>query len=178
MNNISQSALDDATIQIQRSAESPDAIQLLRVTIDLIQSGQLPAPHALRQPEFRELLMLSLQLLLVTCHSAARTAGWWNDPKTGNPVTDNPLCFSNKVALIHSEVSEAMEGDRKGLNDDKLPQYPMRTVELGDALIRILDTAGGFNLDLASATVYKMLYNLDRADHKIEARKADDGKAY
>lgn len=137
-----------------------------------------PVSELLQNSQFRTILQSSLQLLLVTCHSAARQAGWWNDPKTGAPVTDNPLCFSNKLALIHSEVSEAMEGDRKSLPDDKLPHHPMRTVELGDALIRILDLAGGYELHLAHATIEKMIFNTVRPDHKVENRIKDEGKSY
>lgn len=133
---------------------------------------------ALQDPEFTKMLQQSLQLLLVTCHSAARQAGWWQNVLTGEDVRSNPLCFSNKLCLIHSEVSEAMEGDRKGLPDDKLPQHEMRTVELGDALIRILDTAGGFDLKLAQATVEKLIYNTVRPDHKIGNRASKGGKVY
>lgn len=35
-----------------------------------------------------------------------------------------------------------MEGDRKGLMDDHLPQYPMFQVELADFVIRCLDWLG------------------------------------
>ena len=143
-----------------------------------IMQGHLTAQDLLRNEEFKAMLRLSLQLLLVTCHNAAQTAGWWQDPKTGANVTDNPLCFSKNLMLIVSEVAEAMEGDRKSLPDDKLPQYPMRTVELGDALIRILDTAGGFDLDLADAFVDKLIFNAIRPDHKKEQRVAEGGKAY
>lgn len=132
----------------------------------------------LEQQDFRQALQSSLQLVLVTCHNAARQAGWWTDPKTGESVRNNPLCFSNKLALIHSEVSEAMEGDRKSLPDDKLPQYEMRCVELGDALIRIFDAAGGFDMPLAEATVDKLIFNAVRPDHKKEARTSENGKAY
>lgn len=116
------------------------------------------------------------QTLQDICHAAAKT--WWTDPKTGVDVRSNPLCFSNKVALIHSEVSEAMEGDRKNLMDDHLPHRPMREVELADAVIRIFDTAGGFGMDLAGAIAEKLAYNAKRADHKVENRVKEDGKAY
>jgi len=107
------------------------------------------------------------------CHKAAEDAGWWKPNDTANP-----LMFSNKLCLIHSEISEAMEGDRKSLPDDKLPHRPMREVELADAVIRIFDLAGAYNLDIAGAIVEKMEYNAQRADHKPEARKAKFGKAY
>jgi len=111
------------------------------------------------------------------CHGIARECGWWNqsDPNTSMA---NPLHFSNNLCLIHSEISESMEGDRKGLMDDKLPHRPMREVELADAVIRIFDLAGGYGMDLAGAIVEKMAYNITRADHQPENRAAEGGKAY
>jgi NTP pyrophosphatase (non-canonical NTP hydrolase) len=113
------------------------------------------------------------QQLVDACHGAAAAAGWW---KPGD--TANPLMFSSKLCLIHSEVSEAMEGDRKNLMDDKLPHRQMRVVELADALIRICDLAGAYGMDLGGAVAEKMAFNAIRPDHKLEARKADGGKAY
>lgn len=112
------------------------------------------------------------------CHGASRDAGWWVDSKTGEDIRNNPYCFSNKLCLIHSEISEAMEGDRKNLQDDKLPHRPMREVELADAVIRIFDLAGAYGMDLAGAIVEKLNFNANRPDHKIENRIKDGGKAY
>lgn len=112
------------------------------------------------------------------CHWASKTAGWWNDTKTGASLTDNPLIFSQKLCLIHSEISEAMEGDRKNLMDDKLPHRPMREVELADAVIRIFDLAGAYGMDLGGAIAEKMAFNAVRPDHKIENRQATGGKTY
>jgi len=113
-----------------------------------------------------------------TIHSAAVEAGWWNDLTTGEPITNNPLTFSNKLMLIVSECAEAMEGDRKDLMDDKLPHRKMREVELADAVIRAFDLAGGYNMDLAGAIVEKLKYNAHREDHKVENRKLAGGKAF
>ena len=110
-------------------------------------------------------------LLTYKCHDAAKN--WWT-PET----LANPMCFSQKLCLIHSEISEAMEGDRKSLMDDHLPHRPMREVELADALIRIFDLAGAFGIDVAGALVEKLEYNAQRADHKLENRAKVGGKAY
>lgn len=110
------------------------------------------------------------------CHGAAKAAGWWS--VGGVDIRDNPMNFSQKLMLIVSEVAEAMEGDRKGLPDDKLPHREMREVELADALIRIFDLAGGYGMDIGGAVAEKMAYNAQRADHKPEARAAAGGKAY
>ena len=55
---------------------------------------------------------------------------------------DEPRSFNTYVCLFHSELSEAMEGDRKGLMDDHLPQYTMCAVEIADFVIRVLDWFG------------------------------------
>ena len=120
-------------------------------------------------------IMESVDTLTAVCHQAA--ANWWL-PKDGVRPQDNQLAFSNKLCLIHSELSEAMEGDRKNLMDDHLPHRPMREVELADALIRICDLAGAYNMDLGGAVAEKLAYNASRADHKLENRSKDGGKTY
>ena len=52
------------------------------------------------------------------------------------------------------------------------------SVELADAIIRILDIAGGFDLDVGGAIAEKLAYNRNREDHKIEHRKSKNGKKY
>lgn len=116
-------------------------------------------------------LAQAISLAVDTCHGAARDAGWWDREKTWETF---PRC----LMLITSEIAEAMEGDRKGLNDDHLPHRPMTEVELADALIRICDLAGAYDLDLAGAVAEKLAYNAKRADHKREARQASGGKSY
>lgn len=100
---------------------------------------------------------------------------WWVDLETGEPIKRN---VGELLMLVVSEVAEAMEGDRKQLQDDKLPHRKMLEVELADAVIRILDMAGGLNLDLGGAIYEKLVYNQSRQDHSIEHRKSDNGKKY
>ncbi len=62
--------------------------------------------------------------------------------------------------------------------DDKLPDRPGVEVELADCIIRILDTAGALNLDVAGAIIEKNRFNRTRTDHTLEARRQAGGKAY
>ncbi len=122
-------------------------------------------------------IRVAVHILVHACHTRAAAAGWWVNNE-GRPIQDNPYCFSNKLMLVVSELAEAMEGDRKNLMDDKLPHRPMREVELCDALIRIFDMAGAFDMDLPGALMDKLNFNAIRPDHKIEARQAEGGKTY
>lgn len=107
--------------------------------------------------------------------ATAREAGWYNDPVTGEPIKRN---FGEVVALMHSELSEALEADRKGLMDDKLPHRDGREVEFADCVIRIMDTAESLGFDLAGAILEKNAFNRQRADHKLANRAASNGKKY
>ncbi|MEO9231604.1 MAG: hypothetical protein ABI216_22000 [Devosia sp.] len=111
------------------------------------------------------------------CHGAAKASGWWKN-NNDEDIRDNPLTFSNKLMLTVSEISEAMEADRKDQMDDKLPHRHGREVEIADAIIRLFDLAGGYGLDVAGAIAEKLEFNSKRADHKMENRKAPGGKAY
>lgn len=111
--------------------------------------------------------------LVETVHTAHKL--WWTDLKTGEKKERN---VGETLMLIVSELSEAMEGHRKGLPDDKLSHRPMIEVELADALIRIFDMAGGLGMDLGGAFSEKLLYNAQRTDHTKEARLAQHGKKY
>lgn len=118
---------------------------------------------------------LGIDELVELCHRDSVNSGWWNDLETGESLDRN---FGEIIALIHSEVSEAMEGHRKNKMDNHLPQFLSAEVEFADALIRIFDACGGFKYRLREAFMAKVEYNRIRADHKIENRKLADGKKY
>jgi hypothetical protein len=144
-----------------------------------------------------EIARASGDALTTICHSASEGAGWWLHAPTGLnlaelvrgeigidgvPVSLSKLLagalVSQKLCLSHSEISEAMEGHRKGLKDDKLPHRPMIEVEIADAIIRLCDLAGALRLDLGGAISEKLAFNAVRPDHKAESRAAEGGKAY
>ena len=130
--------------------------------------------------------MNSIGKLQKDIHDSNAVAGWWTDLETGINLANEArkgtrlgkAIVAEKLCLIHSEVSEAMEGARKNLPDDKLPHRPMIEVELADAVIRILDLCGALELDIDGAINEKRTYNSKREDHKIENRLKANGKAY
>ena len=123
----------------------------------------------------RDRIIQAVSTLTDICHSASRNAGWWHDIKTGESLKRNK---GEMLMLMVSELAEAMEADRKSLQDDHLPQYDGVSVEMADCLIRICDFVGGFGLKTAEAMADKIEYNANRADHKIENRLKDNGKKY
>ena len=108
------------------------------------------------------------------CHEAAVKAGWWHDTK-GIKKDRN---VGELLCLIHSEISEAMEGARKGLMDNHLKHKSMMEVELADAIIRIFDLAESKGFKLGETIYEKLEYNKSRADHQIKNRLKDGGKKF
>lgn len=129
----------------------------------------------LTEPGNKAEMSAHLSDLVRLCYVRAYNAGWHTDLTTGKLLDRNR---AEMLCLIHSEISEAMEGERKNLMDDKLPHRPMAEVELADALIRIFDYAGRWGYDVTGALFDKLEYNKNRADHKPENRLKDGGKKF
>lgn len=110
----------------------------------------------------------TLNAIQTKLYESAKAAGWHNKPRE----------FGTGMALIHSEVSEALEGYRKDKMDDHLPDQKNAPVELADAFIRICDEMGKHNWQLGTLTALKHAYNQIRPDHKLEARALPGGKSF
>lgn len=119
---------------------------------------------------------LPINKLAQLCNDRAVAAGWW-DEFIDMPEQYRKHFIAGKIALIHSEVSEALEAFRKNKMDDHLPQRLGVEVELADAVIRIFDLAGALGVDIGGAIEDKLGYNATRPDHTREARAAAGGKS-
>jgi hypothetical protein len=94
------------------------------------------------------------------------TKGYTHDGNTAAPKGVKIAEVLAKVALVHSELSEAVEEARDGryrlwLTPEGKPEGFV--TELADAVIRIFHIAGLMGLDLEGAIKAKMAYNEKRA---------------
>jgi NTP pyrophosphatase (non-canonical NTP hydrolase) len=93
--------------------------------------------------------------------------GFWETPEGIRLYEEGYKAYqllkkAEKIALIHSEVSECLEGVRKPQDSDHIPGFTLEEEEMADALIRIFDYCGGFGLRLAKATEAKLEFNRTR----------------
>jgi len=98
--------------------------------------------------------LTEFQKLQADIHGMACNKGWWDTPR-------KPL---EVHALVSSEIGEATEEVRKGspylYYEGEKPEG--EAVELGDAIIRILDYAQRNGWDMEDIIHKKMAYNKTR----------------
>lgn len=101
---------------------------------------------------------MNLNYLVDAAHEAAKDKGFW----------DTPPNLGEKIALIHSELSEALEEHRAGRAPNEVYEVYGEPegvpIELADAIIRIADLCGHYDIDLAAAVEQKLTYNKRRPD--------------
>lgn len=102
-----------------------------------------------------ETLTASIEGLCQTCRSDATANGWWEQPRSEAEL----------IALMHSELSEALECIRENEPDlyfDAVGKPLGKMSEYADVLIRIFDAVGDQGAELADAVHKKILFNRTR----------------
>lgn len=87
------------------------------------------------------------------CHDNSVKHGWHDEVQND----------SEQIALMHAELSEALEGMRTGNPaSSKVPDFSSTEEELADVVIRIMDFSAARKMNVAGAIIAKHLYNKDR----------------
>ena len=113
----------------------------------------VPSTEVQRRITMREYVLSAFKMLQQEAHQNAVEKGFWDE--------DRGDIYA--IALMHSELSEALEGMRHGNPpSDHIPEYSAVEEEFADVLIRILDTCEKRGYRLAEAILAKMKYNRGR----------------
>lgn len=111
----------------------------------------------------------------VAVHDLARAKGWWPRDLVALDVDFAPRVLA-KLALVHSEISEAVEAVRDGNIDlcygpEGSGKPEGMVIELADAVIRIMDLCQALGLSLEEAMAVKHEYNQTRP-HRHGGKRA------
>ncbi len=111
-------------------------------------------------------------LLALSIHMDNVRKGFWPEGgrSDGRASVEGQRNVGVMLMLVVTELSEALEADRKKLMDDKLTHHKGVTVEIADAIIRLMDLGYGLGLPVAEAMAEKLAYN--------RTRPFKHGKAY
>lgn len=96
--------------------------------------------------------VLEIGMAGAECLKISREHGFWDVPRNKGEM----------IALMHSELSEMLEGVRKPGPDIHCPEFSSEEIEAADVLIRLLDYCAGHELRLGQATLAKIKFNQSR----------------
>lgn len=136
------------------------------------------------------IILDALEFLRDKCHQNSINKGFWDEDKRTYTVegcngleevvvVTKPWNFGEKIALIHSELSEMFEAWRKNQHfsdkdinivDPRFKPLPgqiqdgtrrMTAIEeeMADVIIRVLDLCGKLDIDVGRVVLAKMQYN-------------------
>lgn len=103
-------------------------------------------------PITQERFKQAMATFSLEAYENAKAHGWWETSRNDGEL----------IALMHSELSEALEGQRHPGPSEHIPEFTAVEEEMADVMIRIADYSAARNLRLAEAIIAKMKYNKTR----------------
>ena len=129
------------------------ALNTIKGTLEEV-AGMFDDPMMnLKPSQVRGMCKQAINALISGVHQNAVSKGFWDKERNDGEA----------MALIHSEVSEALEAMRHGNPEsEKIPGFSSVEEELADIVIRVFDYAGGRELNLTEAIYAKCDFNAGR----------------